>query len=415
MARSMSLETRKWLTLLSCGLVTWMPGAITFGLIGLLIPCWVEKFNTGVANVALVMTFLILALGCVMPFAGRISDRLGARKTMTIGAFADAAAVLLFLIVPNVQTLYLFAFLFGAGTCFLYIPALTSAQKWLQGKRGLAAGAVDLFFGLSAACMIPAFRMIFVSHGYAVVIIFAAALLFGICLAFAQFSEFPERTPYGKSINSRQDRGDKSIGAREEVSFTVKQAARCMPFWQIWICWATVGAAGIGMAGLTTSIGGSLGLTPGLAATCLVAFSITNGVGRFAMGALSDKIGRIYTLFSAFLIGILGFFVLAFLSSANFPLIFTCALFAGLMFGTLFAVSASLIMDLFGTKHYGAIFGIIFTAYGFIASWAGPFIGGLLMDRSGGSTWTCVLFGIYAVIAAMVILFIRHPVTKRIV
>ena len=38
----------------------------------------------------------------------------------------------------------------------------------------------------------------------------------------------------------------------------------------------------------------------------------------------------------------------------------------GFAFGTLFAVTAPLAGDCFGMAHFGAIFGLIFTAYGFL-------------------------------------------------
>ena len=52
----------------------------------------------------------------------------------------------------------------------------------------------------------------------------------------------------------------------------------------------------------------------------------------------------------------------------------------GYAFGTLFAVTAPLAGDCFGMAHFGAIFGLIFTAYGFLSGPLGPWLSGYILD-----------------------------------
>jgi len=52
----------------------------------------------------------------------------------------------------------------------------------------------------------------------------------------------------------------------------------------------------------------------------------------------------------------------------------------GFAFGTLFAVSGPLACDCFGMAHFGAIFGLIFTAYGFVSGPLGPWLSGHILD-----------------------------------
>ena len=56
----------------------------------------------------------------------------------------------------------------------------------------------------------------------------------------------------------------------------------------------------------------------------------------------------------------------------------------GHAFGTLFAVSAPLAGDCFGMTHFGAIFGLIFTAYGFLSGPLGPWLSGHILDLTHG-------------------------------
>jgi MFS family permease len=66
-------------------------------------------------------------------------------------------------------------------------------------------------------------------------------------------------------------------------------------------------------------------------------------------------------------------------------LFFVLAAVVGYAFGTLFAVSAPLASDYFGLTHFGAIYGLIFTAYGFVAGPLGPWLSGLALDATGGN------------------------------
>jgi OFA family oxalate/formate antiporter-like MFS transporter len=85
------------------------------------------------------------------------------------------------------------------------------------------------------------------------------------------------------------------------------------------------------------------------------------------------------------------------------------ALIIGLAFGTLFAVSAPLVTDCFGLKHFGAIFGLIFTAYGFVASVLGPALSGYLLDGKTTFFGVFAYLGVLAAAAGVLISLVAPP------
>jgi MFS transporter, OFA family, oxalate/formate antiporter len=90
------------------------------------------------------------------------------------------------------------------------------------------------------------------------------------------------------------------------------------------------------------------------------------------------------------------------------PLVAFLAALVGLAFGTLFAVSAPLAVDCFGLSHFGPIFGLIFTAYGFIAGLLGPALSGFVLDISGENYLPAFTYlGALCVAAAVVIQFVK--------
>ena len=80
----------------------------------------------------------------------------------------------------------------------------------------------------------------------------------------------------------------------------------------------------------------------------------------------------------------------------------------GFAFGTKFAVSGPLAGDCFGMAHFGAIFGLIFTAYGFVAGPLGPWLTGYILDVTGGNyTLVFSLLGLMYLLASGLILMVQ--------
>ena len=144
------------------------------------------------------------------------------------------------------------------------------------------------------------------------------------------------------------------------------------------------------MSILATAYGLSKGFDLGSAILILTAFNFTNGTGRIISGFLSDKIGRIRTMSMAFLAAGLAYFVLPMAGSLT-----SCAILAsivGFAHGTLFSVSAPLVADSFGLKHFGAIFGLAFAAYGFVAGPLGPTLSGVILDVTNDNFFLVFLY-----------------------
>lgn len=265
----------------------------------------------------------------------------------------------------------------------------------------MASGVVNLIFGISAAIMVPVFRVWLDSIGYTWTIIIGAIGIGVVGLIAAQFTEFPKQPAVVASSSA-------APAPPVITGMTMKETVKTLTFWMVWLCWALAGGAGIGMVMHSTSIALFLGIAGTSVALCLTFFNLANGLSRIISGFLSDRFGRKAVLCVGFILGAIGNFLIPVLGG-NLAALLIFNLFAGFSFGTLFAVSGPLAMDYFGVKHFGAIFGIMFTAYGFIGSWDGPWIGGFLADVTGSYSTTCILFGIFCLISAILVLLLKKP------
>ena len=156
------------------------------------------------------------------------------------------------------------------------------------------------------------------------------------------------------------------------------------------------------MVVLATHFGSARGLTIDEAVLILTAFNLTNGISRLVSGYLSDIAGRKHTMSLAFLLAGLAYWAMPHVS--GLPTWSLLAAAIGFAFGTLFAVTAPLVGDCFGMLHFGQIFGMIFTAFGFVSGILGPWLSGYLLDIFPGSfTLVFGYLGCLMVAAALMI------------
>ncbi|HQN30594.1 MAG TPA: MFS transporter, partial [Methanothrix soehngenii] len=189
---------------------------------------------------------------------------------------------------------------------------------------------------------------------------------------------------------------------------TVSETLHTRSFWFLWTTWILAGAAGVSMTVLSTGYGLSLGLPLEGAVLILTAFNLTNGTGRLASGYFSDRLGRRRVMSLAFLAAGLAYFL--FPLAGDLPTSAILAAVVGLSFGTLFSVSAPLVADCFGLDHFGAIFGLTFAAYGFLAGPLGPTLSGYLLDLNGDNFVPIFLYlGAFSLLAALSIRQVVSP------
>ena len=386
--------------LASCLTIFW-PGAFIFSFPGLLGPHWQQAFQVGKGAVGQTLFFVLVAVGLFMFFVGRWQEKIGPTWLTAIGALLCGVCTMLLGKATSIVHVYAWSFVIGASSAFVYIPTITVAQQWYPHKKGLVSGVVSLVFGLSAALISPVFARLlnYMTHEE---IVFAMGLVsLVLTLAAVPFVRFPVKPAPASPEKSQK-------GLFSERDLTVSQTLKTKAFWFLWLAWTLTGAAGIAMVTLSTSFGLARGLDIREAVLILTAFNLTNGLSRLASGFLSDFIGRGVTISLACLAAGCAYFLMPYLEG----IVTWCVLAAavGYAFGTLFAVSAPLASDHFGLTHFGAIFGLVFTGYGFIAGPLGPWLSGLLLDVSGGNFKLVFSYlGFCCIISAVCIGLIRSP------
>lgn len=401
-------KARGWLAVIGGIIALFFPGALTFGYPGVMSLHWQQAFGVNQSAIGTSLFFLLFALGTFMFLAGKLHEKLGTRVMITIGTLISGTAVIVAAFSTNIYMIYLWAFLNGAANSFIYSPVLTTVQKWFPEKKGLVSGIVNFSFGISAAIMSPIFNYTLKSQGYFSMNLTIAVITVILGVTAAQFAEVPERT---KFENSQQHNQIGVAANQMDKSYSAAESVKTKAFWFFWLTWAFMGAAGMSMVTLSTSFGISKGFSITNAVIVLTSFNLTNGFSRLIAGFVSDHLGQTKTMSIAFFLAGPAYFLLPFANSLGFICILAAII--GFAFGTLFACSAPLASNRFGLKHFGAIFGLLFTAFGFISGIIGPSLGGYLIDRTGGNfSLVFVYLGLLCVTSAGFILFVA-PAKKE--
>lgn len=377
------------------------PGSLVFGLPGLMSPVWGESLGVSAGALSYVMFFLLAALGIFMFVVGKWTARVGAKSLIMIGTVLAALAAAMTAVVTNVWMIYGWAFLIGAATCFIYSPGISIVQRCFPHIKGTVSGIVNLTFGISSALLVPLYRLWLDTFGHVTLGLAISATTLVIGLLAAQLIAEP------RPVLGHRGSHHQASNAGTPIAMTPAQAVRTKDFWLLWVVWSLMGAAGITMVTQSVRYGLHLGLGLAGASSILAAFNLTNGLSRLISGAVSDVIGRKLTLACSFVAAGAAYLLLA--QSHSLGLILVFAAIIGFGYGTLFACSAPLIAELFGLKHFGVIFGLVFTSFGFVSGLLGPVATGLILQSTENSYAAAYIFlGLLCFVSAVLMLFVRQ-------
>ncbi len=384
----------------ACTAIFW-PGAFIFGFPGVMGRHWQAALQVDRAAIGGTLFFVLAAAGIAMFITGRLMQRFGPARLTAGSALLCGMGVLLVGRADGIGMVYLYAFLVGASSAFIYLPALTVVQAWFPRRRGLVSGLVNMVFALSAALMAPVFSHGLAQFGYRPTSTALGLVALAVGLAAAPFMKLP-------AAPIKPAPGPKKLTALPAISFTARQATRTRSFWFIWLVWILAGGAGIAMVTLAAPFGLAMGLPLAKAVWILTAFNLTNGLGRLISGYLSDFLGRSRAICLAFTLSGTAYLLMTHLSGVGAWAVL--AALVGFGFGTQFSVAAPLISDCFGLDHFADIFGLLFTGYGFLAGLAGPWLSGYLLDLYPGNfqlVFNCL--GGFFFLSAILVIFTREP------
>src|SRR6201997_2928854 len=364
-----------------------------------------------------IFSLFILVETWLVPFEGYLVDRIGPRIMLGFGAIAVAAGWMGAGRAESLHSLYFWYGLGGIGAGIVYGGTIGNALKWFPDHRGLCVGLTAGAYGIGTALTVaPVDKMIRLS-GYQHTLVVWGIIQGFVVMAAALFLAKPPHGWTPPNWEEKEAKIKKHVPT-SPVDMTPWQMLRQPSFYVIYLMMTMLSFGGLVVTAQLNPMAVSYHVDKVVVAFGMTALvmAITvdrylNGLTRPFWGWVSDHIGRENTMFIAFSLEAIAVFALLQLISR--PVWFIAL--SGLCFfawGEIFSLFPSITGDLFGKKWATTNYGIVYTAKG-----AGAFFAGVgaawLFEKTG--SWTKVFWAMIAcdLIAAFLALFWLKPVAAR--
>ena len=335
------------------------------------------EFGAPRAHVSMVFSlcaFLYFVLGAP---AGMLADRFGPRRVAIVGVAVLALGLAGASFATSLEALYItYSLAIGVGVGLTYVPSVGAVQPWFNQRRAFATGIAVAGIGAGNLIVPPLAAWwieIFGWRGAYLALAASSLVLAGIAACV---------------IDNDPDRKERRLGEANTAwpppeplpGMTLAEALRSRIFWVLYgsLFLPTVGVfvPMVHLAPYASDLG-----YPESAGVMLVSLiGLGSLFGRFCIGGLADRLGRMFSL--ALMFAGLGASFIAWWLSESLWALGAMAVAMGLFYGGFVATMPAVVMDIFGGRAVSAIIGWLYTAPG-IGTLLGPTLAGYAFDRMG--------------------------------
>ncbi len=342
---------------------------------------------------------------------GLLRDKYGPRVVTIIGGLVGGVGLYATTLGPS-YPLVLFLWCVGSFFAgFIYNAAVNTANKWFPDMRGVTAGLIAGAFSWGSLPFIFPIRAIpgtAPDSTFFNVIYLMAAIIGGVTIVAALFMKDPPTgwKPQGWTPKAATKRPS-------EYQFTMKEALGTWQMWILIISFILISSAGLAGVSKIVAYSKSFGFTAAAATAAAGGISIANGLGRLALGSISEKIGRENAMILSYVLCGIFLFVTVFAGSAHSEALFVISAIVAIFFwGPLFSLFPTIIGHYFGEAAAGGNYGVLYA----IAKGSGGLYGGVLsavLISQSGFPVAMSVAGIMAIAAGLIIIPAKYNPPKR--
>ena len=307
------------------------------------------------------LVYFVLGAG-----GGMLADRWGPRLICMTGMVFIAMGLFLTSLAQSLTTVYLsYGLLVGLGIAFVYTPAIASVQPWFNKRRGLASGIASSGVGAGTLILpvVVSYLLTEINWREALQMMSAGVLLVGLTAGFLL-----KRAPNLSGNTSGQLLGLTLLETLKTPSFKWLYMGTLLGAPVMFVPFAHISAAARDAGVPDAQSVGLVGL-----------IGIGSLVGRFAIGWLADRMGRIKTLM--LMQGLMGLSYLVWAGAQDRWMFAVFALWFGLSYGSIVSLLPAICMDLFGGRAVSAIIGTLYTGAA-LGNLLGPVLAGQVFDMT---------------------------------
>lgn len=349
---------------------------------------------------AMTLNFVIMGLGGF--FWGTVSDRIGTRPVVLIGAaILGLALVLASRATSQLQFQLTFGVLVGFSAAAFFAPMIATTMGWFQKNASLAVSLVSVGIGVAPMTISPLARWLTTTYDWRF-----AMLVIGIgAWALLLPASLLVRSPPAQAGSA----GPITGAARDDLSSSAWQAFRSPQFIVLGLTFFACCAAHSGPIFHMVSYAIVCGVAPMAAVSIYSVEGLAGLGGRLLLGVLGDKYGAKPVLIIGLMVQAVVIAGYAFVN--RLEEFYVLAVIFGTAYGGVMPLYAVLARDYFSQRILGTILGAA-TMLSSIGMAFGPLAGGWVFDRFGDYAW--LFFGSSAVgLGAVAMAFAFPPQPSR--
>ena len=366
------------------------------------------SFGWNIAQITLTFSIAIFVLGIGAFIGGLWMNRKGPRIVgIAAGVLYGLGVLLASQSADKLGLLYVsYGVLGGLGVGLGYIVPVATLVKWFPDKRGMITGIAVAGFGAGALITAPVAAWLIKQVG----VLHTFAILGVVYFFMVTIGALIMRNPPAGWAPAGWKPSERMQSQRSTRDYTFKEALCTWQWYALWgILFLNV-VAGISIISQAAPMAQQLtGVTALVAAGMVGIISIANGTGRLAWAWLSDAIGRRNVFISMYLLQVLIFFAIPYMSS--FVLFTSLAFIVLLCYGGGFGTMPAFATDYFGSKNIGPIYGLMLTAWGF-GGVLGPMLTAFLRESTGGYAQALHIIAVILLLATILPIVIRRPASS---
>lgn len=321
-----------------------------------------EEFGAGSGATSAVFSItacLYFLLGAV---SGRATDRFGPRPVLLVGAIAMGLGLAGTSAVDRLWFGYVtYGVGVGIGVACGYVPMLAVVGGWFEERRSLALGIAVAGVGVGTLTVAPLAGALIDRFGWRTTYLLFAV---GSTVLLLACAAIVHRPPVA------QDDGDLPLG----------RAARTPAFVSLYSSTLLLSLALFVPFVFLPPFAEGRGVSKVAAAALVGIIGGTSVLGRLALGAVGDRVGRIRTYQACFALVAVSFPI--WLVTERYAWLVVFAVVLGFGYGGFIALSPAVIAELYGVRGLGGLIGVLYTSAA-VGSLVGTPAAGMVIDETG--------------------------------
>ncbi|WP_158933133.1 MFS transporter [Acidisphaera sp. S103] len=353
-------------------LVSFIVGFVVFGTLysfGAFFEPMSAEFKASQAAVSAFFSITGLTFYLSGSVVGYLGDRFGPAIMVTLGAAVMGGGLILTGFIGQMWEGYLtYGVAAGIGAACAYIPTLAVLGGWFVQQRNAAFGTAAAGSGCGML-IVPLLSAVLIEWcGWRN----TSVIIGAVCATLLTFAAVLVRPP---------------PMAVEEPHRAVGPIVRSFEFLMLYASWVLATTALFVPFVFLPTYASTLGSSRFAGSALLAILGGVSILGRLGIGALGAKVGT-RTLFKASVL-LMAMSYLLWLTAPSYPWLVVFAAALGLGYGLRMSLMPSVLIELFGVQHLGAVLGIFFTASG-VSAILGPPLAGFVVDMTGNYQWSIV-------------------------